>query len=647
MAKELKSFLATTNFYRRFLPHAVEYQSLLTKMIPGNKKNDKSILTWNDDQQEAFQKCKSELAKVTILAYPSTDGQLSLQTDASDTSVGAVLHQLSNKGLQPLGFYSKDLSSAQKKYSTYDHELTGIFQAIKHFQYLLEGRQFTIFTDQKPLVYAFQQKNEKASPRQLRQLDFIAQFSTNIKHITGTGNIVADLFSRIAIVNTENVPVSPNELRNSQINDYELQQYLTNGETTLNLQKVIIPGSKDFLICVVQHNKNRPFVPQELRYRITALLHGMSHPGRKSSIKFIAERYIWPDMKRFIEDFDKNCQQCQLVKINRQNKTPLTHYVPPNGRLEHINVDIIGPLPLSNSFRYCLTIMGQFSKWPEAVPMTDMSAQTVAEKLIDQWISRFGPPLRITTDQGRQFESTIFHELSRTLGIHHLKTTGYHPQSNGLIERFHRTLKTALTANEPEKWTEKLPIVLLALRSTFKEDMQATPAEIVYDQNLRLPGEFFNASDQTTHSEFITKLRDFINQLSPTLTKWHTNEKPFIYKDLASCTHAYVRNDKIKPALVPSYNGPFRIKERHEKYYELIISQTPTKVSLDRLKPAFFTLEDTPPTNANIPRNNEEPTRAQDDETQPNTSRALHDSQHATSQRTRTGRLVKFPARYQ
>jgi hypothetical protein len=109
MAKELKSFLASINFYRRFLPKATEYQSILTKMIPGNKKNDRTKLIWNSECEAAFNKCKTEMANTSIVAYPSNNGQLSIQTDASDTCVGAVLHQIEGTNFKPLGFYSKEL----------------------------------------------------------------------------------------------------------------------------------------------------------------------------------------------------------------------------------------------------------------------------------------------------------------------------------------------------------------------------------------------------------------------------------------------------------------------------------------------------------------------------------------------------------
>lgn len=124
------------------------------------------------------------------------------------------------------------------------------------------------------------------------------------------------------------------------------------------------------------------------------------------------------------------------------------------------------------------------------------------------WVARFGVPDIVTTDQGRQFESKLMRFLNTTFGIQHVRTSPYHPQTNGLVERFHRTLKAALTAHESPHWSQHLPIVLLALRNTVKPDVGATPAELVYGTSLRLPGELFHAAPQEARTpDFVTVLK--------------------------------------------------------------------------------------------------------------------------------------------
>jgi cleavage and polyadenylation specificity factor subunit 1 len=114
--------------------------------------------------------------------------------------MGAVLQPRVQNAWQPLAFFSRKLSPAQQKYSAYDRELLAIYEAVKHFRHMLEARHFIIFTDHKPLTYAFEQKRDKCSPRQFNHLDYISQFTTDIRHIPGQHNVVADALSRVEAI---------------------------------------------------------------------------------------------------------------------------------------------------------------------------------------------------------------------------------------------------------------------------------------------------------------------------------------------------------------------------------------------------------------------------------------------------------------
>ncbi|GBL89877.1 Transposon Ty3-I Gag-Pol polyprotein [Araneus ventricosus] len=194
---ELRTFLGLINFYRRYIKDAAKNQTVLHEYLKFTKKKDKSKILWTKEAKEKFEQCKKDLANAALLSFPNPDSPLALFTDASDYSVGYLLQQFEEDCWKTLAFFSKKLTNAQKGYSTYDRELLGIYLSIKQFKHILEGRQFTIYTDHKSLMFAFQQKNEKASPRQLRHLQYISEFSTNIRHIGGKENIVTDSLSRI------------------------------------------------------------------------------------------------------------------------------------------------------------------------------------------------------------------------------------------------------------------------------------------------------------------------------------------------------------------------------------------------------------------------------------------------------------------
>ncbi|UYV82733.1 hypothetical protein LAZ67_22000691 [Cordylochernes scorpioides] len=162
--QDLRRFLGMLNFYRRFLKNAAEDQAILNDFLKGSKKNNKRPIPWTEEAEQKFIKCETELSKAALLSFPDPERPLALFTDASDRAMGAVLQHFIDGAWKPIAFFSKKLSESQTKYSTYDRELLAIFSAIKHFKFFLEGRDFTIFTDQKPLIYAFQQNLEKASP---------------------------------------------------------------------------------------------------------------------------------------------------------------------------------------------------------------------------------------------------------------------------------------------------------------------------------------------------------------------------------------------------------------------------------------------------------------------------------------------------
>ncbi|GFX67795.1 retrovirus-related Pol polyprotein from transposon opus [Trichonephila clavipes] len=251
---DLWTFLGMINFYRRYLKDAAKTQALLQELLRGAKKKDRRKVHWIDDTRRSFEKCKTDLAEAAFLSFPKSELSLSLCTDASDFAVGAVLQQLENEGWKPIAFYSKKLNETQTMYSNYDRELLGIYLLVKHFKHLLEGNDFVIYTNHKPLTFAFKQKNEKVSPRQQRQLQYISEFSCNIQHVLGKDNVVADALSRIDSISEINFE----EIAEEQTTDEELQQLLHNN--SLKFKPSALPSGKKFW-CDISTQKIRPYIP--------------------------------------------------------------------------------------------------------------------------------------------------------------------------------------------------------------------------------------------------------------------------------------------------------------------------------------------------------------------------------------------------
>ncbi len=219
----------------------------------------------------------------------------------------------------------------------------------------------------------------------------------------------------------------------------------------------------------------------------------------KATQRLITARFTWPHIKRDVRQWTKACTSCQRAKVNKHTSTPLSTFALPSARFDAIHLDLVGPLPHSNGYTYLLTVIDRFTRWPEAFPLPNITAETVARTFLQGWVVRFGIPTTITTDRGSQFESGLWSDLMEVLGTKRLRTTAYHPQANGLVERFHRQLKGALMCHKPQdQWTEALPWALLGIRSAVKEDSKCTAAEMVYGSALRVPGEFVhNHAPQT------------------------------------------------------------------------------------------------------------------------------------------------------
>ncbi|GFW02550.1 transposon Tf2-11 polyprotein [Trichonephila clavipes] len=346
-------------FVLRFLPKAAEQQYLLSEFLKGSKgKKDPKPLNWSSEAITAFQRCKQALADAALLAHPSPSAPLALHVDASDYAIGGALHQVVDSELQPLAFFSRKLTSSEKSYSAYDRELLAIYSAIRHFRYMLEARDFTVFTDHKPLTYAFRQKSDKCSPRQIRQLDFISQFTTNIVHIPGSDNIAADVLSRVSAI-TFPSQIDYDCIAETQQTDQELHTLIASG-TSLELKKVTFPNSSTEIMCDLSTGTARPYIPKQHRQDVFSAMHNLSHPGIRQSVHLMKQRFVWPSISSDVAKWARHCLACQKSKIHRHTRSPLSSFQEPSQRFDHVHLDLIGPLPPSNGYTYCLTMIDRF-----------------------------------------------------------------------------------------------------------------------------------------------------------------------------------------------------------------------------------------------------------------------------------------------
>ena len=190
--------------------------------------------------------------------------------------------------------------------------------------------------------------------------------------------------------------------------------------------------------------------------------------------------------------------------------------------------------------------------------MVDISAETVAQAFVSNWVSRFGTPALIITDQGRQFESTLWSQLMQILGTHRSRTTAYHPSSNGLVERLHRQLKAAIKClHSPTDWVSGLPWILLGIRTAIKEDLGCSSAEMVYGATLRVPGELVVSTPTAVPdpASFATKLCHNMQSVKAIPPGSHIPSS-YLPSSLSSASYVLVRHDAVWASLQQPYDGP-------------------------------------------------------------------------------------------
>ncbi|GFV61285.1 hypothetical protein TNCV_2282771 [Trichonephila clavipes] len=283
----------------------------------------------------------------------------------------------------------------------------------------------------------------------------------------------------------------------------------------------------------------------------------------------------------------KSCIQCQRSKVSRHTKSPVVSFPLPSARFSNVHIDVVGPLSPVRGMSYLGTCVDRFTRWPEVFPIPDQTADTIAHTFLLRWIALFGVPERISSDRGTNFQSNLFSSLSKFLGVEQIRTTSFHPQSNGAVERFHRHLKSALMTHLPESWLDSLPMVLLGIRSSFKQVLEASSAELVYGTTLKLSGEFFvNTPATTSTTSFLQSLRQHVRSFRPVPVKHHGSNPVFISKDLLQASHVFLRIDRVRKALEPPYAGPFKVLSRTDKVFKLEINGKAVSVSIDRLKAA-------------------------------------------------------------
>ena len=505
--------------------------------------------------------------KRQALHYPVPGKPFILDTDASNVGIGAVLSQEIDGQEVPVAYYSKALTKPERNYCVTRREMLALVSALKHFHKYLYGQKFVLRTDHAALKWLLQFKNPEGQVA--RWIEQIQAYDCEIQHRRGRVHGNADALSRRpckpdcrhcvrmeeqqVLADVRRVSVEPQpgwsdeELRKDQQEDDEVGPVLTwkerdqkprwsdvadRSEATksylaqwdsLTLESGILKRRWESL-----NGRNiriQTVLPRSRVKEVLEELHGGTsggHLGVNKTIDRVRERFYWLHMRQDVEDWCRRCSSCAASKGPRvRSRGELQKYVV-GAPFERVAMDIAGPFPVSDGGnRFILVVMDYFSKWPEAYAISNQEATTVANCLINQWISRFGVPLELHSDQGRNFESKVFQEVCKVLGIRKTRTTPLHPQSDGMVERFNRTLLEHLKKMVDEHqrdWDKYIQLFLMAYRSATHNSTGQSPAMVIFGKEMRLPSELRFG---TPPSDARLETSDYVAELQKDLRDIH------------------------------------------------------------------------------------------------------------------------------
>ena len=282
--RALRRFLGMVNYYHRFIPQCAAKLTPLNNLLTAANDRHTRLspksnfeLKWDENAESAFSESKQILANATLLVHPDPMAQLNITCDASDVAVGGVLQQYLNGMWQPLSFFSKKLSPVETRFSAFDRELLAVYATIKHFRHNLEGRNFFVNTDHKPLTFVMSSVTERPSLRQTRYLAFIAEFTTDIRYIKGETNFVADALSQPSVSVIDNGPaINYEDLSIDQVQDAEFTRLLHSTSSTMNF-KLHKSFDNQLIWCDVSTGHNRPYITAKFRRKVFSNLHGLGH----------------------------------------------------------------------------------------------------------------------------------------------------------------------------------------------------------------------------------------------------------------------------------------------------------------------------------------------------------------------------------
>ena len=651
-ATQVRQFIGLASYYRRFIPGFAKVASPLHALTRKGV-----AFEWSSECEAAFNQLKSLLVTAPVLAYPQFGPNHSfiLETDASGCGLGAVLSQEQPDGkLHPIAYASRSLHNHERNYAISELETLGLVWSVKHFRMYLLGHHCTVYTDHSACVSLL--NTPKPSAKLARWAMTIQEFDLTIKHRAGRVNQRADALSRnpadvtetnINVVTTElssdemetnDASLSETEqqrlteIRRLQREDTELKeiiQFLEDGklpEKEASARRLALEKSRYEMIDGVLYfenssapGKSRIAVPQELRLTLISESHDgkfSGHFGEQKVYNLLRKSYWWDGMRADIRRYYRSCLVCATRKGTGRASRPPLQPIPVGGPFHRVGVDVLQLPKTFDGNCYVVVFADYLTKWVEAFPTSDQKAETIAKLFVESVVSRHGVPEELLSDRGPNFLSELIQEICNLLGVKKINTSGYHPQCDGLVEKFNSTLIGMIAKsveNRANDWDRHLPYLLFSYRVSVQDSTKESPFFLLYGRDPQLPTETALTQSRTPYmidvddykTEMVTSLSDAWKIAQENIKVAQTKQKT--QYDKKSKEPTFSVGDRVMtymPSEVQGKNwklarpfyGPYRILNLTPTNAEIRLVDKPTDpsifVSLNRLRPCYSELRD-------------------------------------------------------
>ena len=627
---EIRQFLGLCNFFRSHVRNFAQIAAPLTTLTKKHQAWRGGILP--PDALQAFRELQSCLVSEPIVDYPRTNRQYALIVDAAlgdeknVGGLGAILTQVDEQGqYYVISYASRKLSAHEKNYTPFLLEMQACVWGIDHFSNYLKGRHFLLYTDHKPL-----EKLGKVHTRTLNRLqEIMNSYSFEIIYKKGS-EMPADYISRHAI---DSISWDSEHLKQEQqkdtliksIRDYLLNRQLPTSSVLQTILKFLVHDcfiENDIIWRRIKRKNENPrvvlMIPKSLAPQIIKEAHGQAFSGHNGILKTkerILQCYYWYGMDRDIAEHLAACTSCQMRKTHQAPQplllTPLPQPTEPNQR---IHADLFGPLKTSEKGKkYILVITDAFTKYVELCALPDKEALTVCTAIYNQWICRYGIPIEIITDQGKEFANKITSDLFKLLEIRHQTTTAYHPQCNAQAEVANKTIAKYLSGMVDAStldWEQYLGPLMFSYNTSFHKTINNSPFFLTYGIEPRLPHfptpdirrTFYGESDVDEMHQRLLFARDLARRnnekQSEEYKKFHDQKaKPIEYRPsqwVLLDEHSFLHKNQ---KLAPKFSGPHQvIKNKGHNVVELKLANGKKLITnAARLKPYVFPIPEVEP----------------------------------------------------